>query len=138
MNEQTKNLWNAKLYDCEHDFVARYGKDAIELLAPKNEEQILDLGCGTGHLTRAIAETGAEVLGIDSAQSMIEEARETYPQLRFEVRDGENLTFNEQFDAVFSNAALHWMKNAEAVVKGVWRSLKSQGRFVAEFGGKGK
>ena len=137
MNKPIENLWNAKLYDREHDFVARYGKDVIELLAPKNGEKILDLGCGTGHLTRAIAETGAEVFGIDSAQSMIAQAQQNYPQLHFEVMDGENLTFNEQFDAVFSNAALHWMKNAEVVVKEVKRLLKTHGRFVAEFGGKG-
>lgn len=137
MNEKTQNIWNANLYDREHDFVARYGKDVIDLLAPKDGERILDLGCGTGHLTRAIAEMGADVLGIDRAESMIEEAKKNYPQLRFEVIDGENLTFDRQFDAVFSNAALHWMKNAETVVAGVWRSLKTRGRFVAEFGGKG-
>ncbi|MBP0017616.1 MAG: methyltransferase domain-containing protein [Cyanobacteria bacterium SBLK] len=137
MNEPTQNVWNANLYDREHDFVARYGKDVIELLTPKDRERILDLGCGTGHLTRAIAEMGAEVLGIDRAKTMIEEARKNYPQLHFEVMDGENLTFSQQFDAVFSNAALHWMKNAESVIAGVWRMLKYKGRFVAEFGGKG-
>ncbi len=137
MTEKIKDSWNAKLYDREHDFVARYGKDTLELLAPKTGERILDLGCGTGHLTRAIAEMGGDVLGVDSSQTMIEEAQQNYPHLRFEVMDGENLTFNARFDAVFSNAALHWMKKAEAVVSGVWRSLKPQGRFVAEFGGKG-
>ncbi|MEA5470326.1 methyltransferase domain-containing protein [Spirulina sp. 06S082] len=137
MKKQRKNAWDANLYDKEHDFVAQYGTDVVELLAPKRGEIILDLGCGTGYLTEAIAETGAEVLGIDSAQSMITEAEKNYPKLNFKVIDGEKLPFNEQFDAVFSNAALHWMKNAEAVVTGIWRSLKPQGRFVAEFGGKG-
>ena len=137
MNEPTQNAWDASLYNKEHDFVAQYGMDVIELLAPKKGEAILDLGCGTGYLTHAIAEMGAEVFGVDSAATMIEEARINYPKINFEVIDGENLPFNEQFDAVFSNAALHWMKNAEAVVTGVWRSLKSQGRFVTEFGGKG-
>ncbi|MEM9539835.1 MAG: class I SAM-dependent methyltransferase [Cyanobacteria bacterium P01_E01_bin.42] len=137
MNEKIQNIWDAHLYDREHDFVARYGREVIELLAPKEGESILDLGCGTGHLTRAIAEMGAEVLGIDRAESMIAEAKSNYPQLHFDVMNGENLTFDRPFDAVFSNAALHWMKNAEAVVAGVWRSLQSQGRFVAEFGGKG-
>ena len=132
-----KNQWNAKLYDTKHSFVSQFGTDVAELLAPRTGEYILDLGCGTGHLTHKIATSGAEVLGIDSASTMIEQACKNYPYIRFEVADGTNLHFTEQFDAVFSNAVLHWIKEPEKVIAGVWRSLKPGGRFVAEFGGKG-
>lgn len=133
----SKNQWDAELYDSKHSFVSQLGADLVELLAPRSEERILDLGCGTGHLTHKIATSGAEVLGIDSAPTMIEQARKNYPHLHFEVADGTNLHFPAQFDAVFSNAVLHWIKEPEKVVAGVWRALKPGGRFVAEFGGKG-
>jgi trans-aconitate methyltransferase len=132
-----QNQWDAELYDSKHSFVSHFGADLLELLAPRSGECILDLGCGTGHLTYKIATSGAEVLGIDNASTMIEQARKNYPHLNFEVADGKNLHFTEQFDAVFSNAVLHWIKAPEKVVAGVWRSLKPGGRFVAEFGGKG-
>ena len=132
-----KNQWNAKLYDSKHSFVAQFGTDVVELLSPQRGEYILDLGCGTGHLTHKIATSGAEVVGIDSASTMIEQACKNYPRMDFEVADGNNLHFTEQFDAVFSNAVLHWIKEPEKVIAGVWRSLKPGGRFVAEFGGKG-
>lgn len=132
-----ENQWDAELYDSKHSFVSQFGTGLVELLAPRSGECILDLGCGTGHLTHKIATSGAEVLGIDSASTMIEQARKNYPNLNFEVADGTNLHFTEQFDAVFSNAVLHWIKEPEKVVAGVWRSLKPGGRFVAEFGGKG-
>ena len=132
-----KNQWDAELYDDKHSFVSQLGADVVELLSPQSGEHILDLGCGTGPLTSKIATSGAEVLGIDSASTMIEQARENYPHLQFEVADGANLSFTEQFDAVFSNAALHWIKQPEEAVASVWRSLKPGGRFVAEFGGKG-
>lgn len=129
--------WNAKLYDSKHSFVANLGTSLVEFLSPQPEECILDLGCGTGHLTEKIASSKAEVIGIDSAESMIEQARLNYPNLQFEVADAINLQFTEKFDAVFSNAVLHWIKEPEKVVAGIERSLKPGGRFVAEFGGKG-
>jgi trans-aconitate methyltransferase len=129
--------WNATLYDSKYSFVSRFATDLVELLSPQKGERILDLGCGTGHLTRQIANAGAEVVGIDNAVTMIEQARRNYPDLRFEVADGRDFHFPEPFDAVFSNAALHWMKEPEWVIACIWRALKPGGRFVAELGGKG-
>jgi trans-aconitate methyltransferase len=129
-------MWDAKLYDGKHSFVWKHGASLVELLAPRSGECILDLGCGTGHLTAQIAATGAVVLGIDSSSSMVEEARANFPDLRFEVHDARQLAFASQFDAVFSNAVLHWIVEAESVVQGVVRALRPGGRFVAEFGGQ--
>ncbi|MFY9554332.1 MAG: methyltransferase domain-containing protein [Blastocatellia bacterium] len=134
---QTDKTWNTALYDGKNAFVWKHGQGVIELLAPGAGERILDLGCGTGHLTNQIAAAGAEVVGIDKSPKMIEEARRLYPQLTFEIADGTDFHFNEPFDAVFSNAAIHWMKDQTAVARCVWEVLKPGGRFVAEFGGKG-
>ncbi|RCJ31976.1 methyltransferase type 11 [Nostoc minutum NIES-26] len=131
------NDWDSNLYENKHAFVWQYGEDLLKLLNPKPGESILDLGCGTGQLTEKIALTGAEVLGIDSAPAMIEKARQNYPHLRFEVADARNFQVKEPIDAVFSNAALHWVKEADAAIACVHQALKSGGRFIAEFGGKG-
>ncbi|AFZ30198.1 Methyltransferase type 11 [Gloeocapsa sp. PCC 7428] len=141
-----QNQWDAKLYDRNHTFVSELATDLIEILAPQagdcatrstGGDRILDLGCGTGDLTNKIASQGVEVVGIDSATTMIEQARNKYPHLHFEVLDARNLQYKEEFDAVFSNAALHWITEPEKVIFGVHQALKSGGRFVAEFGGKG-
>jgi trans-aconitate methyltransferase len=129
--------WNASLYDAKHAFVWEKAKGVVDLLAAKPGEQILDLGCGTGTLTAEIAASGAQVIGIDRSPEMIDEARKKFPALRFEVCDARSLRFSVEFDAVFSNAALHWIPEAALVVAGVSRALKSGGRFVAEFGGEG-
>ncbi|MGH9404147.1 MAG: class I SAM-dependent methyltransferase [Terriglobia bacterium] len=129
--------WNAQLYDTKHAFVWQFGADLLELLKPERGERILDIGCGTGHLTAKIAAAGAQVIGLDSSRSMIEEARKNYPDLRFTVADSRDFHFDEPFDAVFSNAALHWVTEARSVVECVRAALKPGGRFVAEFGGKG-
>lgn len=132
-----KQQWDATLYDAKHFFVSQLAADLVELLAPQNKERILDLGCGTGYLTHKISISGSEVMGIDSAPSMINQARENYNNLNFEVADGTNLQFTEEFDAVFSNAVLHWIKEPQKVIASIYRALKPGGRFVAEFGGKG-
>jgi len=129
--------WDAGLYDAKHGFVSELGKGVVELLAPKGGERILDVGCGTGQLTAEIAAVGAAVVGIDSSAEMIAEARKKYPAMRFEVMDAREISFAAEFDAVFSNAALHWVKEPERVIAGVARALKQGGRFVAEFGGHG-
>ena len=140
------NQWNAAEYDAKHAFVYEKAKGLVELLAPKAGERILDLGCGTGALTAEIAARGTEVLGVDRSEEMIAQARKKFPALRFEVMDARELRFNTdkadkagaaRFDAVFSNAVLHWIPEAEEVIAGVARALKPGGRFVAEFGGKG-
>jgi trans-aconitate 2-methyltransferase len=129
--------WDPALYQNKHAFVWEFGKELIELLAPRPGERILDIGCGTGQLTAQIAASGAEVTGIDSAPAMIAEARRNFPDLRFEEMDAARMTYDCQFQAIFSNAALHWVRDAGAAVSGMARALKPAGRLVVEFGGKG-
>jgi trans-aconitate 2-methyltransferase len=134
MNQQQ---WDPALYDQKHAFVTAYGQDLLALLNPLAGELILDLGCGTGHLTAQIAQTGARVIGLDNAPQMIATARAQYPHIEFTLADASDYALPHQFDAVFSNAALHWVTRAEAAVVCLARVLKPGGRFVAEFGGKG-
>ncbi|HEY8783083.1 MAG TPA: methyltransferase domain-containing protein [Mucilaginibacter sp.] len=129
--------WNAELYDDKHAFVFQYGESLLDLLDIKPGELILDLGCGTGHLANEIIKRGAEVMGIDYSDEMVEHAAKAYPDIDFKVADAANFHFNKAFDAVFSNAALHWMLKADDVIKCVYENLKHGGRFVGEMGGKG-
>jgi trans-aconitate methyltransferase len=129
--------WDAGLYDDKHSFVWKLAAGVLELLNSQSGERILDLGCGTGHLTAKIAETGAHVVGIDRSPEMIRQAKEKYPSLRFEVMDAREIQLEGNFDAVFSNATLHWIREPERVISGIKRLLRPGGRFVAEFGGKG-
>jgi len=131
------NAWDAELYEARHGFVWRLGEGVVEFLNPRAGERILDLGCGTGQLTQKIAESGADVVGLDASPDMIGQARQNYPRLRFVLADAAALEFDNEFDAVFSNAALHWMLDRAGVVAGVARALKKGGRFVAECGGSG-
>lgn len=130
------NHWDSTLYDSKHHFVSDFGERIITLLDPQPGERILDVGCGTGHLTARIANYGAQTVGVDHAATMIEQARSNYPALDFRVANGETMRFDEPFDAVFSNAALHWMKDAPAVAESLWHALKPGGRLVIEMGGK--
>jgi trans-aconitate 2-methyltransferase len=129
--------WDTGLYNDKHSFVWKHGAALIDLLAPQPGERILDLGCGTGHLTAQIAAAGAEVVGIDASAEMIEEARRLYPSIGFQVADARDFAFPEPFDAVFSNAVLHWIKQPERAIACIRQSLRPLGRFVAEFGGRG-
>jgi len=129
--------WDAGLYDDKHSFVWKMAAGLVELLEPKPGERILDVGCGTGHLTAQIAASGALTYGIDQSPEMIRQAREKFPELRFDVMDAREISLEESFDAVFSNATLHWIKEPERVIRGIVKVLKPGGRFVAEFGGKG-
>ncbi|WP_183192759.1 class I SAM-dependent methyltransferase [Brevibacillus nitrificans] len=130
------NQWNATHYDEKMNFVSHYGRGLIDWLQPVSGESILDIGCGTGDLTAQLAESGAQVDGTDFSPAMIEAARTKYPGLSFQIADAHTFRSSKQYDAVFSNAALHWMKRPESVVESVWLALKPGGRFVAEFGGK--
>ena len=132
-----KAKWDAGLYDDKHSFVWKLAAGVLELLNAQSGERILDLGCGTGHLAAKIAETGAHVVGVDRSPDMIRQAKEKYPSLRFEVMDAREISFDGSFDAVFSNATLHWIKERERVIVGIRNVLRPGGRFVAEFGGKG-
>jgi SAM-dependent methyltransferase len=129
--------WDAGLYDSKHAFVWEKGRGLVEWLSPRPSEHILDLGCGTGQLSSEIAAAGSSVVGVDFSGEMVREARRKFPYLRFEVCDARTLPFMQEFDAVFSNAALHWIPQADQVVKGISQALKPGGRFVAEFGGEG-
>ncbi|QJE72961.1 methyltransferase domain-containing protein [Aerophototrophica crusticola] len=128
-------VWDAGGYGRDYRFVADMARDLLGWLDPKPGERILDLGAGDGELTAAIAATGASVLAVDGSASMVEACRARGLDAR--VVDGQSLPFRDEFDAVFSNAALHWMTDVEAVAAGVFQSLKPGGRFVAEMGGAG-
>lgn len=127
--------WNAADYAANAGFVPALGAAALDLLAPRAGEAILDLGCGDGALTARIAEAGADVVGVDSSDAMLAAARAR--GLAVERGDGQALGFDARFDAVFSNAALHWMPDQQAVAAGVFRALKPGGRYVGECGGFG-
>jgi SAM-dependent methyltransferase len=125
--------WDARQYQAHAAFVPALGTAVLELLAPRPGEHILDLGCGDGVLTERLVTSGASVLGVDADMSMLEAARAR--GLPVKAMDGQALTFDAEFDAVFSNAALHWMPRQEAVAAGVCRALKPGGRYVGECGG---
>jgi len=127
--------WDPDAYARNARFVSDLGAPVVELLAPRAGEQILDLGCGDGALTKKLVELGCDVVGVDLSAPQVLAARRLGLDAR--VADGERLAFDAEFDAVFSNAAIHWMKRADDVIAGVWRALRSGGRFVAEFGGYG-
>ena len=133
----TNNPWDPRRYERDGGFVWRYGHDLVELLDPRPGERVLDAGCGTGQLTARIAESGAGVVGIDNSPEMVDTAGRNYPGLRFETVDVRDLPYRAEFDAVFSNAVLHWVLPPEAAVEAIRRALKPGGRFVAELGGRG-
>ena len=135
--ERTGHEWDADAYDDGHAFVFEYGEDVVDLLEPERGERILDLGCGTGHLTARIADAGASVVGLDASEAMVSEARERYPECEFVRGDAREFAFDRPFDAVFSNAALHWIPEQDAVLDSVADALRPGGRFVAELGGSG-
>jgi len=130
-----KQSWDPDAYARNARFVSDLGAPVLELLAPRRGERILDLGCGDGALTRKLADSGCDVVGVDASAPQVLAARRLGLDAR--VADGERLAFEAEFDAVFSNAAIHWMKRADDAIAGVWRALKPGGRFVAEFGGHG-
>lgn len=127
--------WDPQAYARHARFVPELGAPVLALLDPKPGERILDLGCGDGVLTRRLLDMGCDVLGVDASPSMVAAAQSRgVPAV---LMDGHTLAFDQEFDAVFSNAALHWMNRPDQVIAGVWRALKPGGRFVGEFGGHG-
>ena len=131
----SRQTWSAAGYDAHARIVSDLAGPAIEWLAPRPGERILDLGCGDGAVTAALQGMGTDVVGVDTSEALLAAARGRGVEVC--CMDGQALEFGPEFDAVFSNAALHWMTNAEAVIAGVHRALKPGGRFVAEFGGHG-
>jgi len=133
----SQNFWNSGLDEGNHALGEEHGEALLKLLAPKKGEQILDLGCGRGYLTARIAKSEACVQGIDSCSSRIWEARDNYPDIKFEVENASKFPVEEPLDAVFSYSVLHLIQELNAVINCVERALKPGGRFVAEFNGKG-
>ncbi len=127
--------WEPGDYARNAAFVPALGAPVLALLDPKPGEHILDLGCGDGVLTEKIVAAGAQVVGVDASDTMV--AAAVARGLDAQVMDGERLAFNGEFDAAFSNAALHWMLDGAAVAAGVHRALKPGARFVGEMGGHG-
>ena len=130
MTEQT---WDPERYARNARFVSDLGMPVVELLDPKPGERILDLGCGDGALTEKLVALGCEVVGVDGSAAQVEAARARGLDAR--VVRAERLEFGAEFDAVLSNAVLHWVKDADAAIDGVWRALRPNGRFVGELGG---
>ena len=133
--EAAGQRWNPKTYAENARFVAELGMPVVELLAPRSGERILDLGCGDGALTEKIAELGCAVVGVDASPEQVDAARGRGLDAR--VADARALPFADEFDAVFSNAVLHWIRDADAAIAGVHRALKPGGRFAGEMGGEG-
>ena len=127
--------WDAADYARIGGFVPALGQAALELLDPQPGEHILDVGCGDGTLTLKIKEIGADVVGIDNSLSMVGAAREKGLDAR--LMDAADLRFSEAFDAVFSNATLHWVLDKERAARAIWFALKPGGRFAGEMGGNG-
>jgi SAM-dependent methyltransferase len=146
MTDESREEWNAADYDDQCVFVYEYGESVTELLDVGAGSTVLDLGCGTGHLSRELVDRGASVVGVDNSREMVARARDRYGDvegLRFVHGDARSLVdavgTDDSFDAVFSNAALHWIAGPDhdAVLDGVARLLRPDGVFVAELGGRG-
>ena len=135
--DDARNQWNTTTYDDAHSFVYEYGGDVVDLLDPAAGERILDLGCGPGPRPHRSAEPDASAVAPDQSAEMIDAARESYPDCEFLQADAREFSFEEPFDAVFSNAALHWIRDQESVLNSVADALRPGGRFVAELGGSG-
>jgi trans-aconitate methyltransferase len=131
----SSQTWSAQEYASNARFVAELAGEAVALLAPRSGERILDLGCGDGALTEQLCAAGATVIGVDAAPELVAAAQARGLDVR--LQDAQALRFEREFDAVFSNAAIHWMRDPGAVVAGVARALVPGGRFVGEFGGHG-
>ena len=131
----SSTAWNPQTYSQNARFVADLGEPLLQLLDPRANERILDLGCGDGALTEKIAALGSFVIGVDASAAQVLAAQQR--GLLVAVMDGQRLIFKPRFDAVFTNAALHWMREPAKVIEGVANCLKPGGRFVGEFGGKG-
>jgi len=127
------NQWNADKYNKHTNFVL--AQPVIELLNPQEDEKILDLGCGDGTLAIKIEKSNAKVIAVDLSQNMVKKTKKR--GIEAYLMDATELNFKNEFDAVFSNLVLHWVKDSQMAIKKVHNSLKNNGRFVAEFGGYG-
>ena len=133
----TTQTWDPALYDGRHAFVTALGAGVLDQLAAQPGERVLDLGCGTGDHVAQLRSTGVDATGVDGSAAMIERARGKFPDLPLLVADARRLPYEAAFDAVVSNATLHWVRDAGAAAGSIARALRPGGRFVAEFGGAG-
>lgn len=131
--QPTAQKWDPSRYQTNAGFVPKLGRPVLEMAAPLAGERVLDLGCGDGVLTEEIVALGCTVTGVDFSADQIEAAKAR--GLDAHVMDGQKLAFNQEYDLVLSNAAMHWMPDQAAVIAGVWRALKPGGRFACEMGG---
>jgi trans-aconitate methyltransferase len=131
------NRWNPATYDAKHGFVHQLAGGVVDLLDVQRGERVLDAGAGTGHLAAQLAAKGAQVVGIDASPEMVAAAARTYPAVQFEVADLRSYRATAPFDAVFSNATLHWILEADAPAATFAHALRPGGRLVVEFGGRG-
>lgn len=131
----TRQQWNPERYAQNARFVSDLGEPVLEQLAPKPGERVLDLGCGDGVLTEKLVQAGCLVVAVDASAEQVSAARARGLDAR--VENAESLPYSSEFDAVFSNAVLHWVKDHDAMLGGVGCSLVPGGRFVAELGGAG-
>lgn len=130
--------WKTDLYTRKHSFVYGFGESLVDLLQANRKEEVLDLGCGSGELTHKISEVAKKVIGMDSSEEMIENAKSKFETIEFILGDATNFQFGEKkFDAIFSNAVLHWITSPEKPIHCMYETLRKGGRIVLEFGGKG-
>jgi SAM-dependent methyltransferase len=135
MTTRAAQSWDPEQYQRNAHFVTDLAGPVLDLLGARAGERILDLGCGEGSLAAQLVAIGCDVFAIDASAAQVQACRQR--GIACAVGDGERLAFDSEFDAVFSNAALHWMRDADAVIAGVLRALRPGGRFVGEFGGHG-
>lgn len=133
MTSGTATRWDPALYAANAAFVPALGAAVLDMLAPRAGERILDVGCGDGVLTQKLVAAGCDVVGVDADPAMVAAARAKGIDAR--LGDARALAFDGEFDAVFTNAALHWVGQPDVVMAGVKRALKPGGRYVGEFGG---
>ena len=136
--------WNAKAYKESSHHQFQWGLELLDKLALKGNESVLDIGCGDGKLTIEIAKRVPDgyVVGIDNSEEMINFARNTfpkdkYPNVDWQIMNATEIDFDNEFDAAYSNAVLHWIKDHVAILRGVKRSLKPGGRILFQMAGKG-
>jgi trans-aconitate 2-methyltransferase len=130
--------WNADVYAANSKGQAVWANELIEKIELVGNESILDIGCGDGKITNALSHlTSGEVVGIDLSSEMIAYAQKSFSKPTFMQMDAQALNFNERFDVVFSNAALHWVRGHKAVLEGIYKALKPKGRAILQMGGEG-
>lgn len=129
--------WDAQLYNDKHDFVSEYGRSLVDLVPCDAGQVVLDLGCGTGDLTKALAEKSGQAVGVDGSGDMIRLARNRFPEIEFHVKDACGLAWRERFDIVFSNAVFHWIPDQRRLLEAVRGALKPGGKLICEFGAAG-